>query len=165
MVILKKNDRQVSAMQLEFWSLACLLTAAGIIVSGCSMLLKEPEISVKGVSPVSAGLNELVLDVTLDVQNPNTVGITLKTLSFDVFYQKGSEWVFLSHGEQTGITLKPGPNEVTLPVSIQSSSLIGSLFDLVTSGAVTLRIDGTATPDFRLFAPSVPFSRTVTISL
>ena len=152
-------------MQLEFWSLASLLIMAGIIVAGCSMFLKEPDISVKGVSPKSASLSELVLEVTLDVHNPNAMGITLKNLSFDVFYQKGSEWVFLSHGEQTGITLKPGPNEVIVPVTVQSSALLGSLFDLVTSGAVTLRIDGSATPDLRLFAPEVPFSRTVTLSL
>jgi len=152
-------------MQLEFCSLACLLIAAGIIVSGCSMLLKEPDISVKGVSPRSAGLNELVLDVTLDVQNQNAMGITLKTLSFDVFYQKGDEWIFLSHGEQNGIAIKPGNNEVTVPVTVQNSALLGSLFDLVTRGSITLKIEGTAAPDFRLFAPNVPFSRTVTVSL
>jgi len=152
-------------MQLEFWSLACLFLAAGIILSGCSMLLKEPDISVKGVSPKSASLSELLLDVTLDVYNPNAMGITLKTLSFDVFYQKGSEWVFLSHGEQNSIAIRPGHNEVTVPVRVQNSALIGSLFDLVTRGAITLRIDGSAAPDFRLFAPSVPFSRTVTVSL
>jgi LEA14-like dessication related protein len=152
-------------MQLEFWSLACLFIAAGIIVSGCSMLLKEPDVSVKGVSPTSASLNELLLDVTLDVYNPNAMGITLKTLSFDVFYQKGSEWVFLSHGEQSGIAIRPGHNEVTVPVRVQNSALLGSLFDLVTTGAITLRIDGFAAPDFRLFAPKVPFSRTVTVSL
>ena len=152
-------------MQLAFWSLTCLFIAAGIITSGCSMLLKEPDISVMGVSPKSAGLSELVLDVTLDVYNPNAMGITLKTLSFDVSYQKGSEWVFLSHGEQSSIGIKPGHNEVTIPVTVQNSALLGSLFDLVTTGAVTLRIEGYAAPDFRLFAPNVPFSRTVTISL
>ncbi|NYT21967.1 MAG: LEA type 2 family protein [Methanomicrobiales archaeon] len=152
-------------MQPESWVLVFFFIAAAVIVSGCSMLLKEPDVSVKAVSPVSVGLRELVLDVTLDVYNPNAVGITLKTLSFDVFYQKRGAWVFLSHGEQTGITIRPGSNEVTVPVSVENSALLGSLFEVVTQGEITLKIDGFAAPDFRLFAPKVPFSRTVTVSL
>lgn len=152
-------------MQPEFWALGVFFIAAAVIVSGCSMLLKEPDVSVKAVSPVSVGLRELVLDVTLDVYNPNAVGITLKNLSFDVFYQKGGAWVFLSHGEQTGITIRPGSNEVTIPVRVENSALLGSLFEVVTRGEITLKIDGFAAPDFRLFAPKVPFSRTVTVSL
>jgi LEA14-like dessication related protein len=151
-------------MQVHVWAFIFLITAAALL-SGCSFLFKDPEISVEKVTPVSFSLNELILAVTLNVTNPNSMGITLKNLSFDVYYQKGTEWVYLSHGEQQGIRINPGENEVTVPVTIQTSALAGSLLDLVTSGEITLQIRGVASPDLGVISPKVPFTRTMTYPL
>jgi hypothetical protein len=88
-----------------------VLITGGIVISGCASLLKSPEVSVTGASLSSASLSELSLDVSLLVDNPNAFGITLKTLSFDVYYQAGGEWVYLSHGESSGIRIEPGKNK------------------------------------------------------
>jgi LEA14-like dessication related protein len=151
-------------MQAHVWAFIFLLTTAAFL-AGCSFLLKDPEISVKNVTPVSFSLSELDLSVMLDVYNPNPLGITLKTLSFDIYYQKGAEWVFLSHGEQEGIRINPGENEVTIPITIQNTALAGSFLDLIATGEITFQIRGVASPDFFGFAPKVPFTRTVTRSL
>jgi LEA14-like dessication related protein len=150
-------------MQAHVWAFLFLVTTA-VILAGCSFLFKDPEISVEKVTPVSFSLNELILNLTLSVYNPNSLGITLKTLSFDVYYLKGTEWVFLSHGEQQGIRINPGENEVTVPVSIQTTALAGSVLDLITGGEITLQVRGVASPDFFGIAPKVPFTRTVTYS-
>jgi LEA14-like dessication related protein len=147
------------------WPLLCLLVAGAILVTGCSFLFKQPEISVEGVSLTSLNLTEMTLDVTLSVNNPNSMGITLASLSFDVFYQKGSDWIYLAHGEQTGIRINPGNNTVTIPVVISNRELLGSLFGFITKGEITLQIRGVAKPDFYGLAPSVPFTHTTTIPL
>jgi hypothetical protein len=72
--------------------------------------------------------------------------------------------VHLAHGEQDGIALQPGPNDFIIPVTVQNSALLGSLRGIIQAGEITLKIEGTARPDFRLFAPEVPFSRTMTLS-
>jgi len=150
--------------QLAF-PLLCILVAGAILVTGCSFLFKPPDVSVKGVSLTSLNLTSMALDVTLSVNNPNSMGITLASLSFDVFYQNGSDWVFLAHGEQSGIQINPGENTVIVPVMISNRELLGSLVGLLTRGEITLQIRGVAKPDFYGLAPPVPFTHTTTIPL
>ena len=145
------------------WPFICVLITGGIVISGCASLLKSPEVSVTGVSVSSVSLSELILDVSLLVDNPNSFGITLKTLSFDVYYQAGGEWVYLSHGEAAGIRIEPGKNNVTIPVTVGSAELVRALAEYFTKGEITLQIRGTASPDFYGLAPKVPFTHTTTI--
>lgn len=146
------------------WLSICMLMTIGIVISGCASLVKSPEVSVTGVTLSSASLSELALDVSLLVDNPNSFGITLKTLSFDVYYQAGGEWVYLSHGEAAGIRIEPGKNNVTVPVTVSSAELLRSLAEYFTKGEITLQIRGTASPDFYGLAPKVPFTHTTTIT-
>lgn len=147
------------------WPILCILLVAVLLIAGCSFLLKQPEISVKGVSLASLNLTTMGLDVTLSVNNPNSLGITLSTLSFDVYYQNENNWVYLSHGEQSGIRIEPGENTVTIPLLIQNKELLGSLLRLISQGEITLQIRGTAKPEFFGVAPPIPFTHTTTIPL
>jgi LEA14-like dessication related protein len=151
-------------MHLFPWPFICALITGGIVISGCASLMKSPDVSVTGVSLSSASLSELALDVSLLVDNPNSFGITLKSLSFDVYYQAGGEWVYLSHGEAAGIRIEPGKNNVTIPVTVSSTELLRSLAEYFTRGEITLQIRGNASPDFYGLAPKVPFTRTTTIT-
>jgi LEA14-like dessication related protein len=155
----------VVAMKLQFLLLACSVLAGGIFASGCSLLYKDPQVTVTSVVPESFSLSEITLNVTLDVNNPNSMGITLKTLSFDVYYQQGSDWVYLSHGEQSGVRINPGENEVSIPVTVNNVELGKSLLSLVSQGTLTLQIRGYAAPDILGFGPKIPFTHTTTISL
>ncbi|MCE5298679.1 MAG: LEA type 2 family protein [Methanoregulaceae archaeon] len=150
-------------MPIEFWPLAPAV--AGIVVSGCGLLLKDPEISVKGLSLSSASMSSLGLDVRVGVENRNPVGITLKSLSFDIYYKDGEEWVFLSHGEQQGIVIQSGSNEIDIPVQVRNTGIIGSLAKLIMKGEVTLQIRGVASPEIFGISRGVPFTETRTIPL
>jgi LEA14-like dessication related protein len=152
-------------MKLQFLLLACSVLAGGIFASGCSLLYKDPQVSVTSVVPESFSLSEMTLNVTLDVNNPNSMGITLKTLSFDVYTQQGNDWVYLSHGEQSGVRINPGENEVSIPVTVNNVELGKSLLSLVSQGTLTLQIRGYAAPDILGFGPKIPFTHTTTISL
>jgi len=139
------------------------LIAAVILVAGCSMIVKEPQIDVKDVAITSATLQEIRLNVTLNVNNPNPVGVTIKSVVFDIYYQQGNDWVAIGHGEGGGYAIKPGMNEITVPVTIQSSKLLGAGIGALMKGEVTVQIRGTAVPDLFGLNPKIPFSHTTTV--
>jgi LEA14-like dessication related protein len=151
-------------MQMPVLPILGTLVIGGILVTGCGLLLKDPIISVEKVSLSSLSLQDLGLDVTLSITNPNAFGITLKSLSFDIYYQQEGEWTFLSHGEQNGITIKPGENHVTVPVTVNNAELLKSLLGLLMKGEMPVRIKGTAAPDLLGLAPKIPFTHSTTIT-
>jgi LEA14-like dessication related protein len=129
------------------------------------MLLKEPVIAVKNAALRTFSLQSLTLDITLDVDNPNPVGISVKSLSFDLFYKDRNDWVYLSHGERAGFKINTRCNRITIPVTVSNAALLTALVGILAKGKITIRISGIALPDFLLFAPEVPFSREMTIPL
>lgn len=150
-------------MLIEFCPLAPVL--AGVIAIGCGLLFKDPDISIKGLSLSSASMSNLGLDVRVGVGNSNPFGITLKSLSFDVYYRDGKEWVFLSHGEQANLEIQSGPNVVTIPVLAKNTGIIGSLVTIITRGEVTLQIRGVVSPEIFGISRGIPFTETRTIPL
>ena len=148
-----------------YLALLCLLLAAALLFSGCGMLIKDPDIKVKNVALESADLSSVNLLVTLSIDNPNPLGINIKSLVFDVYYQKVDEWNYISHGETGSFSLKPGMNEVTVPVSIKTSAIPGAVVGALARGEITLKITGTASPDFFGIAPQIPFSTVTTVPL
>jgi LEA14-like dessication related protein len=141
-----------------------ILLAGCIIAAGCTGVPKAPEVSVQGVTLTSFSLSSLSLDVILLVNNPNSFGITLSSLAFDVYYQSGADWVFLSHGEKTDLQIDPGQNQVIVPVTVSSGELVRAVAGLITSGELTIQIRGTATPDFYGIGPKIPFTYTTTLT-
>ncbi|MDD1705832.1 MAG: LEA type 2 family protein [Methanoregulaceae archaeon] len=150
-------------MPIELWPLTPAV--AGVVVAGCGLLLKDPEITIQGISLTSAGMDTLGLDIRVGVENKNPVGITLKSLSFDVYYRDGEEWVFLSHGDQAGIVIRSGSNEVTIPVRVRNAGILGSIARLIADGEVTLQVRGVAAPEIFGISRGVPFTGTQTIPL
>ncbi len=145
---------------------ACCPTEPSYVpTAGWTMLLKEPIIAVNNVALRSFSLQSLTLDVTLDVDNPNPVGISVKSLSFDLVYKDRNEWVYLSHGERARFKISTGSNRVTIPVTVNNAALLTALVAILARGEITVKISGIALPDFLLCAPKVPFSREMTIPL
>ena len=140
-----------------------VLIVAVALIAGCSSLVKEPQIDVKDVAVASASLQEINLNVTLNVDNPNPVGVAIKSVVFDVFYQQGNDWIAIGHGEGGGYDIKPGMNEISVPVTIKSSELLSAGIGALTKGEITVQIRGTAVPDLFGLNPKIPFSQTKTI--
>jgi LEA14-like dessication related protein len=129
------------------------------------MLLKDPIVSVNDVALRSFSLQNLTLDVMLCVNNPNPVGISLKSLSFELYYHNQNKWVFLSDGHRETFTIKSGSNEIIIPATVSNASLLTAIIGMIAQGAITIRISGIAQPDLLVFTPKVPFSREMTIPL
>ncbi len=149
----------------EYMVLLFFLVTCALMVSGCRMHIKDPNIEIKSVTLGSVNLSQISLLVTLDIDNPNPVGINLKSINFDIYYQMGSEWIFISHVEQGNLRIKPGLNEVTIPVTIKTSALPAAVVGALTKGEITLQIKGNASPDFFGITPQIPFSNIITIPL
>lgn len=152
-------------MNRQWGALLSLFIIVAVLISGCSMLFKDPEITIKKIAIRAISLQEIGLDVTLEANNPNIFGVKLKSIVFDVYYQRGDDWIYVSHGEGGGYDIKPGVNEVMVPVAIKSSALPGAGISALLNGAITLQVRGTAAPDFFGFSPRVPFNYTTTIPL
>jgi LEA14-like dessication related protein len=146
-------------------ALFCFLVIIATLFTGCGLLIKDPKIEVKNVALESIGMSDISLLVTLGIDNPNPVGITLKSIDFDVYYQKGNGWVFISHGQRGSFAIKPGLNEVNVPVSIKTSALPGAVLGALAQGEITIQVKGTASPDFFGISPEVPFSTVTTIPI
>ena len=151
-------------MHLCYFIFPCLVLLC-ILVAGCGMLVKDPVITLNHVAVTSVSLREIGLNVTLNVDNPNPAGITLKALVFDVYYQNGNNWILISHGSGSRMEIRPGMNEVTVPVSVRTAGLPGAGLGAIMQGEITLQVRGNASPDFFLFSPQIPFNQTVTIQI
>jgi LEA14-like dessication related protein len=143
----------------------CPLIVAVILVSGFGSLVRNPVISVKNIAVASLSLKNLTLGITLAADNPNPVGITIKTLAFDVYYEKGDDWIFLSTGKQSDVVIKSGKNNLTIPVNTSDTELFSAFLDMIAHGKITLQVKGFASPDLFLCSPKVPFTNTMTIPL
>ncbi len=142
-----------------------LVILACVFISGCSSPVQQPTVTVTNVVPTKVSLTELAYDVTVSVENPNPVGITLKSLTLDIYYQDKNDWVYLTHGEKSGVEIKPGSNLITIPFTASSADIVRSLATLVGSSEVTLQLRGTATPDILGFGPKIPFTYTKTVPM
>lgn len=141
-----------------------ILVISGLLASGCSTSALKPEVNVEGATLTSFSLTDLTLEVILSVDNPNPVGITLESLSFDVYYKDGDEWKYLSHGEQTGIRIDPGKNIVKVPVTVKTTDALGALLSFANSSEIPLQIKGVVVPDLPGgLSPEIPFTKTVSI--
>ena len=120
---------------------------------------------VEGATITSFSLTDLTLDVILSVDNQYPVGITLQSLSFDVYYRDGDEWKYLSHGEQTGITINPGKNIVKIPVTVKNTDLLQSILSFANSQEIPLQIRGVVVPELPGgLSPEIPFTRTISLT-
>lgn len=142
-----------------------ILVISGLLAAGCSTSALMPEVEVEGAAITSLSPTDLTLDVIVSVDNPNPVGITLESLSFDVYYGDGTEWKYLSHGEQTGVRIDPGKNIVKVPVTVKTTDLLGAVLLFANSREIPLQIKGVVVPDLPGgLSPEIPFTRTITIA-
>ncbi|OPZ44685.1 MAG: hypothetical protein BWY93_00362 [Euryarchaeota archaeon ADurb.BinA087] len=141
-----------------------ILVLFGLLFTGCSAPAPMPEVQVEGAAISSITLAELTIEVFLTVDNPYPVAITLQSVSFDVYYRNGDERKYLAHGKEAGILVNPGRNLVTIPVKIQNTDLLVSLFSFMESRQILLEIRGVVVPDLPgNLAPEIPFTKTVSI--
>jgi LEA14-like dessication related protein len=129
-------------------------------------VLHEPVVSLEEVKLRALSLSSLELDVAIRVGNPNPLGVTLRELPFTVLCRAGDRDQQIAAGN-TGRVKIPARDSTLLhvPVRSQNAALVGALAAFVTRGGVEVTIEGKAVIDCLLFGWSVPFSKTVPVTM
>jgi len=129
-------------------------------------VLHEPVVSLEEVNLRALSLSSLELDVTIRVGNANPLGVTLRELPFTVQCRAGGRDTQIATGNTGRVKIPAhGDSRLHVPVSSRNAALIGALAAFMTRGSVQVTIQGTAIIDCLLFGWSVPFSRTVPVTM
>lgn len=136
-----------------------------VFFCGCSGLYTEPEISVQNVELVDITPTDLILNVSLAINNPNMFGITLDTLTCNVSYKNSTSWAPMTQINMQNIKINAGSSSLKIPVHLKNADLIKAGFSALKDRGITLLIEGTAKPSWYGISVPVPFSYTKTIPL
>ena len=129
-------------------------------------LLQDPTVSLEEVWLRRISLSSLDLEVVIRMENPNPLGITLHELPFTVLCSSGKTDRELARGNTGRVTIAArGSTLLRIPVCSQNAALIGALATFVTRGGVQVTIRGTATIDALLFHWSIPFEKTLPVTM
>jgi LEA14-like dessication related protein len=128
--------------------------------------LHEPVVTLEKVKLRALSLSSLELDVAIRVGNANPLGATLRELTFTVLCRAGDRDQQIATGN-TGRVKIPARDSTLLdvPVKSQNTALIGALAAFVTRGRVQVTIPGTAVIDCLLFGWSIPFSKSLPVTM
>jgi LEA14-like dessication related protein len=126
----------------------------------------DPVVTLEDVRLLKVSLSSLDLKVAIRVENPNLLGITLRELPFTVLCSSGQTDQQLASGNTGRVKITRNSSTVLrIPVTSQNAALIRALATFVTKGGVQVTIRGTATIDAVLFGWSIPFSKTLPVTL
>ncbi len=129
-------------------------------------VLHEPVVSLEDVRVRKISLSSLDLEVTIRVENPNLIGITLQQLPFTVLCSAGNKNQEIATGNTGRVKIPAkGSTVLRIPVTSQNAALIGALATFVTRGGMQVTIQGKATIDCILFGWSIPFSKTLAVTM
>jgi LEA14-like dessication related protein len=129
-------------------------------------VLHEPVVTLDEVKLRAITLSSLELDVAIRVQNANPIGVTLRELPFSVICQAGNRETEIAAGNTGRVKIAARDSTVVhIPVSSQNAALVSALAAFVTRGGVQVTIKGTAIIDCLLFGWSIPFTKTLPVTM
>jgi len=128
--------------------------------------LKDPVVTLDDVRVRAISLSSLNLEVTIRVENPNSLGITLRQLPFTVMCSSGNREQEIARGNTGRVKIAArGSTVLRIPTTSQNTAIIGALATFFTRGGVQVTIQGTATIDAVLFGWSIPFKKTLPVMM
>jgi LEA14-like dessication related protein len=150
-------------MKSQYWII--LVVVALVIGIGVGLLFtpKAPTITVTGAEINSVNLSAISLSFIVDIDSTYPVGIPIKSLTYTVSYQGRDGPIQMASGEKNGIVIKPGKEELVIPVLVSNPSIVKTAFEVIKTGEIRLIINGNVTPDFFGVAPVVPFTKEVAV--
>ena len=129
-------------------------------------LLGNPVIALEEVWLRKISLSSLDLEVVIRVENPNPLGITLHELPFSVICSTGHSGHELATGNTGRVQIAAGSSTLLrVPVASRNGALIAALATFIMKGGVNVTIRGTAVIDAFLFSWSVPFEKTMPVTM
>ncbi|WP_456472557.1 LEA type 2 family protein [Methanocaldococcus sp.] len=121
-------------------------------LSGC---LEKPSFNLIGEEVKFLG-NETIVDVKINISNPNPLGIKIDKIYFDI-YALGNEKVKIGYAEKTNIQINPGDNIIDLPIKIDNGKLI-EYFVKEKTTKVPIELDGEVKVNLLVTSIDVPIT-------
>ena len=121
--------------------------AASVLLSGCALLselltevFQKPTFRFKNVAVHNASLAGLSLDTVWQLDNPNTVGISLAAVDYALFVDDKQ---VVAGTPQKGLQIPAnGATELTFPAEIKFLDLVPALETMLTKETATWRVEG-----------------------
>jgi LEA14-like dessication related protein len=146
-----------------------LITAvAAVSLTGCATIsqwtnLQAPQVEVAGIKLASIGLTSGTFDVTLRVNNPNSVSLEGTGLAATID-AKGNRFAQVDLSK--AFTLPKGEAvSLVVPVTVQWSGANAAVRELIGAGSVPYTIGGRVTVNTPIGAKGLDFSTTGTVSV
>ena len=115
-------------------------------VTACGPKVQQPDIWLTGVRLVSLGLRGGVIDVELEVYNPNRFAIRAGGLTYDLDFEDptGEDWLDFAEGRlDERLQIRAGDTaSVVIPVEFSYRGLSGAVRGLLDRGSFEYRVDG-----------------------
>ncbi|UUX91283.1 LEA type 2 family protein [Methanoplanus endosymbiosus] len=120
----------------------------------------KPDIQIKDIHLSGITTRKFSLSAELDIINPFPVGGSVKSVIFEIFFEKSTgESVYLGRGRKDGIKIeKSGTTAVSVPVEIENISAVSALITALTD-RIEIIIKGKADFDLKITSLSIPFER------
>lgn len=120
------------------------------------------------ISLQEIGLTKLRVDVTVTIENPNPVGATIDRISYDMYFKRNDEWVYLGNADRTEDTAIGSHETAVLDVSNDISTLSAITMLLQTvgqKGTVDLKATGSVWIKLGPLSLEVPLEHLRTVQL
>ena len=121
--------------------------AASILLSGCALLselltevFQKPNFHFKNVALHSASLAGINLDTVWQLDNPNTVGLSLAAVDYALFIDDKQ---VVAGTPQKGLQIPAkGSTELTFPAEIKFLDIVPAIEALLTKDSATWKVEG-----------------------
>ncbi len=132
------------------------------------LVATDLDVDVGNISLRDIGLTSVLADVTVSVENTNSMGVTLDRISYDIYFEKDGEWVKLGEGERTeDVTIKAkSSTSFSITNQLKIIPSIKALYQAYSQGgSLNLKAAGSAWLKFWPFTFEIPFEQVRTMEL
>lgn len=139
------------------WALIALLAVS---ITACGVIdIQKPQVKVADTTFQHVSLQTGRLDTRLSVLNPNTFGLPIKALRYQLIL---NDLEFANGTQEQGLKLAAGESRmIDLPIDVNYKQLLGGIDSIIRNKRIQFRLKGEL--DFGLM--KVPFRETGEFSL
>ncbi len=108
-------------------------------------LLRDPVIILEDIRLRKITLPSVNLEVRVRVDNPNSLGITLRKLPFTVMYASGDAPQELATGDTGTVEIDAnGSSVLQIPIASENAALVSAIAAFATGGGLQITVRGEA---------------------
>jgi LEA14-like dessication related protein len=119
-------------------------------------------VDVENITLRDIGLTTVLVDVTVSVENTNSVGVTLDRIYYDIYFERDGEWIKLGEGERTeDVTIEAkGSTSFSITHQLKIIPSIRAFYQVYSEGSpINMKAVGSAWLKFWLFSFEIPFEQ------